>query len=257
MRYQSVFVGLMSFAAIAGCQGTAKNDALERGRTQLQQRDYTAAATSLDAFLKENANGPRAAEAYYLKGHAIQDAKSEDFAEAQSRLQQARLAYIDALKVGTDNRGLEGLIRASLADVAFWQEDYATAAEQGRAAYALLEDPNVRAMALYRSGLSYQRMGRFEEGDRTLKLVTQNHAGTAPATRAQQRIGVRSFSVRIPTESTAAATSAAANLTRQGIAASPAPNEAAVVVGPFSTYTDANAARGKLTPQYPRAVVVP
>ena len=88
-------------------------------------------------------------------------------AEAQGRLQQARLAYIDALKVGTESRGLEGLIRASLADVAFWQEDYATAADQGRAAYPLLEDPTVRAMALYRSGLSYQRMGRFDDADRT------------------------------------------------------------------------------------------
>ena len=244
-------------AAVAGCQAN-KPDELETGHQSLRQRDYAGAITSLDAYLKKNPNGPRSAEAYYLKGHALQDERSDDMGEAQGRLQQARLAYIEALKVGTESRGLEGLIRASLADVAFWQEDYATAAEQGRTAYGLLEEAPVRAMALYRAGLSYQRLGKFEDGDRTLGLVVKYHPGTAVATRAQQRIGVRAFNVRIPFDTPAAAAAAVAALTRQGFApAPPAAGESSVTVGPFNTFREASAARTKLNAAYPKAQVIP
>ncbi|MGC4030609.1 MAG: hypothetical protein QM754_02510 [Tepidisphaeraceae bacterium] len=258
MRYRACLLPLLTAAGfLAGCETNKKPDALEAGRSAMMRRDYATATTNLDAYLKAQPNGPRSAEAFYLKGHALQDSPSEDFGEAMGKLQEARVAYIDALKVGTDSRGLEGLIRASLADVAFWQEDYAVAAEQGRAAYPLLEDPNVRAMALYRSGLSYQRLGKFEDGDRTLKLVVQYHPGTQPAARAQQRIGIRSFSVKIPQSSPTSLSSAMATLTRQGYAPATVPGESAINLGPYKTYPEANAVRGKIVSQYPKATVVP
>lgn len=258
MRNGTNTLTLAALLLAGGCQGNATPDELEMGHQALQRREYAQAVTSLDAYLKKNPHGPRSAEAFYLKGHALQDARSENLQDAQSRLQQARLAYIDALKVGTDRRGLEGLIRASLADVAFWQEDYKTAAGQGATAYGLLEDKNVQAMSLYRAGLSQQRLGQFEDGDKTLGRVVKDHPNTPPASRAQQRIGVRGFAVRIPFDTPAAATSAAAGLTRQGVALAPtAPGTPAVNVGPFPTYAQASAARARLIAQYPKAAVVP
>ncbi|MDB5325501.1 MAG: hypothetical protein JWM57_1070 [Phycisphaerales bacterium] len=249
---------LLTLTTLAGCQMNQKPDDLSLGQAALSQRNYPEAQSRFDAYLKNDANGPRAAEAYYLKGHALQDARFEDQADAQSHLQQARLAYIDALKAGTDDRALEGLIRASLADVAFWQEDYQVAAEQGAAAYGLLEDPNVRAMSLYRAGLSQQRLGQFEKGDKTLALVVQYHPGTQQALRAKQRIGIRAFNVKIPFTSTAAATGAVAALTRQGFApAPPVAGDPSINIGPFTTYAQANAARTRLNTQYPKAVIVP
>ncbi|HEX8325203.1 MAG TPA: outer membrane protein assembly factor BamD [Tepidisphaeraceae bacterium] len=250
-------VGVLSL--LAGCQAnTGKGDELELGHAAVQRREYAEAQSHLDAYLKKNPNGPRSAEAYYLKGHALQDARSDDMTEAQSRLQQARLAYIEALKVGTTDRGLEGLIRASLADVAFWQEDYKTAAEQGTTAYGQLEDANVRAMSLYRAGLSQQRLGRFDDGDKTLAVVAKDHPGTAAAQRAKQRMGVRGFTVRIPFNNATAANAAVAALTSQGFAIAPPPaGQTSVDVGPFSDYAQASAARGRLNTQYPKAAVVP
>lgn len=249
---------LLTFTTLAGCQMNAKPDDLSLGHTALDAKNYAEAQAKVDAYLAKNPNGPQAAEAYYLKGHALQDQRFEDQAAAQSGYQQARLAYIEALKVGTDDRGLEGLIRASLADVAFWQEDYQTAAEQGAAAYALLEDPTVRAMSLYRAGLSQQRLGQFEKGDKTLGLVMKYHPGTQQALRAKQRIGVRAFNVRIPFTSPTAASSAVAALTRQGFTpAPPVAGDPSVNIGPFNTYAQASAARARVNAQYPKAVIVP
>ena len=249
---------LLTLTTLAGCQINQKPGDLTLGQTELNQKNYAAAETHLDTFLQTHPDGPQSAEAFYLKGHALQDRHFEDQAEATGGYQQARLAYIDALKAGTDDRALEGLIRASLADVAFWQEDYQVAAEQGAAAYGLLEDPNVRAMSLYRAGLSQQRLGQFEKGDKTLALVVQYHPGTQQALRAKQRIGVRAFNVKIPFTSTAAASGAVAALTRQGFApAPPVAGDPSINIGPFSTYAQANAARTRLNSQYPKAVIVP
>lgn len=250
-------ISLLTLPLIVGCQANQKADDLKLGQDALMRRDYAGAQEKIDAYLQKNPNGPRSAEAFYLKGHALQDSPSEDQGEAQSKLQQARLAYIDALKAGTDDRNLEGLIRASLADVAFWQEDYQTAAEQGAAAYGLAEDPTVRAMSLYRAGLSQQRLGQFEKGDKTLQMVVKYHPGTPQATRAQQRIGVRAFTVKIPFSSPAAASAAVATLSRQGIQAAPPAGDGSINIGPFSTYAQATAIRARINPQYPKAVVVP
>lgn len=246
----------VSFLALAGCQVTNKPDDLALGRTALGNQNYAESTQRLDAYLAKNSNGPKAAEAFYLKGQALQKSPNEDVSDAQGRWQQARLAYVDALKVGTDNPGLEGLIRASLADVAFFQEDYATAAEQGAAAYRYLEDADVRAKSLYCSGLSLQRLGRFADGDKTLNMVIKYHPGTEQATKAKQRVGAKAFTVNVPFDSVPAARSAAAGLTKQGYTPV-AMSDASVNVGPYPTFAQAKAARSRLNPQYPRATIMP
>ena len=246
----------VSFLALAGCQMTNKPDDLALGRTAIEQRNFDESTKRLDAYLTKNPNGPKTAEAFYLKGQALQKMPNEDTSDAQGRWQQARLAYVEALKVGTDNAGLEGLIRASLADVAFYQEDYATAAQQGTAAYRLLEDADVRAKSLYCSGLSLQRLGRFADGDRTLDMVIKYHPGTEQAAKAKQRLGAKAFVVSIPGDSPAAARTTAATVAKQGFTPTPM-SDASVSVGPYQTYAQAKAARSRLNQQYPRATIVP
>ena len=246
----------VAMLALSGCQMTNKPDDLALGRTALDGQKYDESTRRLDAYLAKNPNGPKSAEAFYLKGQALQKMPNDDVSDAQGRWQQARLAYVDALKVGTDNPGLEGLIRASLADVAFFQEDYATAAQQGTAAYRYLEDADTRAKSLYCAGLSLQRLGRFEDGDKTLGMVVKYHPATEQAAKARQRIGAKAFTLNIPFPDTVAARVAAAGLTRQGY--SPvAMTDASVNVGPYQTYAQAKAARSRVNQQYPRATIVP
>ena len=258
MRHARLGIILTTAALIvAGCQAD-KNDPLVLGRGEMMHRDYAAAQGHFDDYLKAHPAGPRTAEVYYLKGRAFEDPPSEDVNAFKAHFQQARLAYIDALKAGTDSRALEGLIRASLADVAFWQEDYTTAAQQGVDAYPLLDDKTTRAWCLFNSGRSLQRLGRFDDADRTLKAVVSYHAGTKPAELAKQTMGLRAFVVRVPFGNPMAASGAAASLGKQGYAATAdAMMGPGVTVGPFTTYAEASATRGRLEAQYPTAAVVP
>lgn len=247
--------------AAVGCASNKPASEIEQSRTALAARDYTNAITAADTYLARSPNGPHAAEAYYLKGRALEDARSQSQGEARSNLQQARTAYIAALKTGISDARLEGNVRASLADVAYWQDDYATAAEQWIAAYGMLEDRSVKAWALYRAGVSQQRLGQYEQADKTLQMVAAEHADTEPGRRAKSRIGVRGFFVQVATfADKRSADGAAQNLARSGNRTSQRTTpdgKTVVLVGPFNSYGQANGMRGTLSKAYPDALITP
>ncbi len=251
---------LFSTLLAAGCESQPRVTELERARAALVVRDFASAETAAQTYLAREPSGPRAAEAYYLKGRALEDSVATSAQDAREKLQAARTAYISALKAGTNDRGLEGLIRASLADVAYWQDDFATSAEQGQAAYAMLQDADTKAWTLYRAGVSQQRLGRFEEADKTLRLVQEYHVGTEPAQRAASRVGVRGFNIQVATFLNAASADAvAANLQRQGFSPSKraSGNKTVVFAGPYKSWGQASNARARLLATFPDALIVP
>ena len=66
-------------------------------------------------------------------------------------------------------------------------------------AYDLTEDFTAKGYVLYRIGLCQQRLGRFEQADKTFAAVAANFPRTDAAARAKEKVGVRNFSVQVAT----------------------------------------------------------
>src|SRR5436190_732216 len=91
---------------------------------------------------------------------------------------------------------LESYIHASLGNVAYFQDDYQSAIGQLNAAYDKLDSDDIKAWALYRVGLSQQRLGQFAQADQTFTSVQQFHPNSVPAQRAREHQGARAFYVQ-------------------------------------------------------------
>ena len=254
-----VAVGV-SFFALFGCVARPSAE-LVRAQQQMTARDYTGTLTSADAAIAKDPAGPNTAKAYYLKGQAIEKLSSNTPAEAKDKLQQARTAYIAALKADGSHGPLEGIIRASLANVSYWQEDYTTAAQQGLAAAPLLVDPTDAAWTLYRAGLSQQRLGQFSAADKSFALAIARGPGTDPAIRAQSHKGIRGFNVRILFDGEASAVAATKDFAQRRLLVvrknKTQGAEVELLVGNFGNYAAALTTRQQLLNLYPNAVVVP
>jgi len=269
-KFTAAIVGLIF---LGGCGGGAskKNTAsttvhhqpaavLNAGYAALDSKDYNEAIAKADEFLAGTPHGPGSAEALYLKGRSLEEKTAGDQSEAKANLQSARSAYIQALEQ-MPKQPLEAYIRASLANVAYFQDDYPTAISQWTAAYDKLDKDDLKAWALYRIGLSQQRLGQFAQADQTFANVQQFHPNTIPATRAREHQGARAFFVQLATfASPASATRAAAELQQKGVTASTAADSAGhsvLRIGPISSYSQAAYYKTRFAEQYPDAVVLP
>jgi TolA-binding protein len=265
-------------ALLAGCgpvQGSgASSSALTRaeqrqtltqGFAALEQRQYDQAMAKADAFLRASPAGPGSPEAMYLRGRSqeqkVTDPSARPSAEdVRMGLQSARLSYINALKLNPSPK-VAAYTRASLANVAYFQDDYQTALQQWSAAYDQLDQPEIRAWALYRMGLCRQRLGQFDDADRTFAMVQQQFAGSEPARRSQSHQGARAFFVQLATFNTPTnADRAVSALKRQGVPVTrsrDAQNRSLIRVGPVRTYAEAKQLKRRFATDYPEAIIIP
>jgi tetratricopeptide (TPR) repeat protein len=255
----TVLAGCSSDNTPSGHRGTDPGD-LAAGFAALEQQQYDAAIAAADRQLQSNPGGRGSAEAHYLRGRVYEQRVASSSADAAANLQSARGAYIQALARSPEPK-LEGLIRAGVANVAYWQEDYTTAAQQWQAAYPLLEQPPAKSYALYRIGLSMQRMGRFDEADKVFAEVQRLYPGTDAAQRAKDHQGHRAFSVQVATfASPQNASNAIASLRSMGLTPSQTRSAAGhyvVMVGPVATYPAAKALQARISAHFPDALIVP
>lgn len=255
-----IFCGALSMLGLLGCVAKPSPE-LAMAQSQMDGHNYAAVQTSTDAVIAKNARGSEAAQAYYLKGRAIEQSSFDNAADAGAKWQEARTAYIAALAADGPHGPLEAYIRAAISNVSYWQEDYTTAAQQGLAAGPLLGDPTAAGWTFYRAGLSLQRLGQFAAADAAFARAVAAAPGTDPALRAQAHKGVRAFNVRILFDSPAAAAQAATELSRKGMVVArhdqTAGAAAELMAGSFGTYAAATAARAQLLATYPNAAVVP
>lgn len=200
------------------------------------------------------------AEELYRAGRAAEDRVAGSEAEAQTNLQQARTDYIQALGASPSPK-LEAYIRAGLANVAFYQDDYATAVQQGMAAYNGLEDGQLKSMDLLRMGMAQQRLGHFSEADRLYQQLMQHYPTTDAAKAARGKYGLHQFYVQLAVFSQSnLADKAIAQLRKDGL--SPAQQidgqgRRVISVGPLGTYAEAQAVKARLAGQYPTAYINP
>jgi outer membrane protein assembly factor BamD (BamD/ComL family) len=256
-------------AACAGCAGgddaaatNSRRSELASGFAALEQQQYEQAIAAAERVLAEDATGPGSAEALYLQGRAYEQ-KAKDApspAEARQHLRAARGAYARALSTSPP-QPLAAYARAGMANVAYFLEDYATAAREWEAAAEHVTDPDAKAWVLYRAGLSRQRIGNFAEADRHFARVRQEFPGTEQARRAETHVGATAFHVQVGAfASRSNAEQVIGLLKAQGYSPARAADTSGrhiVAVGPVNTYNQAKALRDRLVGQYPGAKIVP
>jgi TolA-binding protein len=242
-----------------------RNDAepvLNQAYAAFEAKQYDAAMSGADRVLVGNRDGAGAAEAHYLRGRVFEERaiQASDPVAAKTSLVYARTAYNAAL-AGHATPELEGRVHAGIANVAYFQDDYATAIAEYSVAFNKLTDPSSKAWALYRVALSQQRFGNFDEADQSFAKVQQGFPSSEPAKRAAQHQGARGFQVQIGTYATPAnAQNAVAALRAEGVIGTQQTDPAGrqvVRVGPVPTYDQARALKGRLAAKYPDALIIP
>jgi len=251
----SVLIGL------SGCvtdQATQKK--LEDGKVALERNQFDTALANADAVVKSDASKGDIAAGHYLHGRALEQRPKSDPAAAAGDLQLAKTDYNRALQLGPSKK-LEGYIRASLANVCYFQDDYATAFEQWSTAYDLLAELDLKAWTLYRIGLSQQRMGRFAQADRSFMQVQSLYPNTEQANRSKEKQGATNFQVQLATfNNPKSADSAIAELKQQGVNATKTTDVRGLTivrVGPAATYAEAMQIKQRFAAKYADSIILP
>lgn len=244
----------------AGCQQT-QDASLRQGFVHLANSQYKEALFLADQQLRITPTGSDAAEAWYLRGRALEQWRSHSESEQRANLANARAAYERCLGMDPEKQ-LRAYARASLGNVAFFQEDFSKAAEMFTLAAGELDTPDARAWAEYRAGLSLQRLGRFEQADAWFDGVAKRYPGTLQARRALENRGARAFHLRIGSyTSEAAADRAADTLRREGFRGLGVTRDLRGVyilrIGPYATYSAARQAERQVAARFPDALVMP
>jgi outer membrane protein assembly factor BamD (BamD/ComL family) len=267
MRNQVLFkAATVLFVAIGVCGCTvdeappADNPQLASGYRALGEQQSELAIERADQFLRANPSGPGSSEALYLKGRGFEQKTASDPAEMKRNLLEARMAYADALNQHP-SRSTEGYIRASLSNVAFFQDDFPTSFAEASKAYGIVESPAIQSVLLYRMGVCEQRMGRFSDADRTFQSVQSRYSNTPIARSAGEHIGLRNFYLQLATYNTAAgADRAIASLQNSRVTISKHTDSGGHTVidaGPFPNYETAKDMQTRFGEQYPDALIVP
>src|SRR4051794_26293343 len=174
-------VALMLGGGCAAPQPTTKEKLAEAyGQLESPNPDYAGMSAAADAYLKEQPEGPAAADALYLHGRALEEKAQRDAAGAQRGLGGGDKYYSPA-RTKNPRPQLEALIHVGMGNVLYFQDRYAAAINELASGYAKLERAEDKAWALYRIGLCHQRMGNWEEADRNFAMVQEQFSNTLQA----------------------------------------------------------------------------
>jgi tetratricopeptide (TPR) repeat protein len=245
--------------ALVGCVDQQTRQKLDSGEQSLAAKNFDGAIQSSDQALAANPTGPAAAEAYYVRGRAVEERPKPDASAAARDQARANADYQAALALNPPNP-LAARIRSQLANLAYFREDYAAALNLWNEAIPGLDNPDWKATALYRVGVCEQRLGRWTDADRAFSMVIRDYPTSDAATRAAGHQGLRGFAVQVGAFSNpAAADNAVAAIQKAGAAATKNPERGLTVVrtGTVATYAEAKALKARLTGTYPDAVIVP
>ena len=255
---------LFACAALAGCSTNQEGNVqrLRAGYDALAARQLDEAMALADEVLGNSPENTLPAEAHYLRGRVFEERAVRSTGNVAGQLQSARTEYVTALGL-PHKPDLDGTARAGVANVAFHQDDYATALSQWAEAYPKLSKPEDKVLTLYQLGRTSQRLGKWSEADQYLASVQAAAPGTELATKAQRIQGTRGFIVQFATFSTRKqADTAIADLRTQGITAghfidSSNPALDQVRSGQLSTYLEAKALKARFAGVYVSAVILP
>jgi tetratricopeptide (TPR) repeat protein len=251
---------------IGGCTPPAKNPKagpapLQRANTALAAKDYAAVTAAADEQIAAKENTSKSlAQAYYLKGRAVESRPKPVPSAASADLAAARALYEQALAQKPPEPE-ESKIRSALANVAYFQDDYTTALGNWNAAAKNLPTQEDRAWAMYRIGLSQQRLGRFDQANNTFEQVQRTYPNSEQARRAAERAGNKAFRVQVATFATPTpADQVIQKLRARGLSPtrqSDLQGRSVVVIPELPTYQAAKDVRAKVVSDFPDALILP
>jgi len=265
MRTSAAAVAVASLLVVLtsglGCANSKDTQTLQQGYGALDLKDYQRAIAAADDYLARHPTGNGAAEAAYLRGRAFEQRTKGSDAEAQGNLREARASYEKALSL-MPSKQLEAYTRASLGNVCYWQNDFGAAEINWTAAYEKLEPGDLKAWVLYRTGLSQQRLGKWEAADDTFAQVEKEYPKSEPAMRAAAHQGARAFYVQVAAfSSPQPAEKLVATLRGQGYPVGRYEKKEKglqlVMAGPLKRYEEAVVMRNRLGEQFRDAMIVP
>lgn len=260
-RSATLILLLVTLAAmLSGC-ASVDDTAVRQGYAALSRNDPNQALSLSSAQLRKTPTGPAAAEAYYLRGRALELSPARSPAESATNLAAARAAYTQTLAMNP-SRQLKAYTEASLGNVAYFQDDYAAAASGFRAAYDDLDTDDAKAWTLYRTAMSYQRLGQFSAADHYFAETQRLYPNTLQAKRSAENTGARAFYLRLGAyNSHLKAEAGAAGLRKQGFRGISIFQDSRGLyllrVGPYQTYTAARDAKLTVANRYPDALIMP
>lgn len=234
---------------------------IERAKTAFEAKDYETTIRLADEQLTGPANTRKSRiQSYYLKGRAIESRDKPNQSAVASDLAAARSMYERALNENPEEPE-RATIRSSLANVAYFQDDFIIAMSNWNSALEVLKNPATRSWIEYRLGLSQQRLGRFQQADLTFERVQRNYPGTEPAKRAKEHQGTKSFSVQVGAfNKPEVADELVTMLQKKGLKPTKRTDlqgKHAVVLTDYPTYDAAKKARLLVTGDYPEALILP
>ena len=253
-------VALLTLGGSLGGCVKGSEEGVKASAGALKEQDYDQTIILANQALAENPTGPLAAEAYYMRGRGYELRPVTSQAQLQANLQAARSSYVEAMKRSPSKR-LSTYISASLGKVAFYQDDFATAATQLKIAYDGLDDKDQKAAALYLLGKSKQRFGYFVQADLTFNMLIAEYAASPWAQKAKETRGTRSFYLQLAVFKNPASADAASKTVRQRglppVRLIDMQGRQLVRSGPFATYAQASQMRTKVLDAFPDATVIP
>ena len=262
LRLTGLTALLAGFFLLSGCGGNGAKEKLGAAYQQLDgpNPNYVEIAGAADAYLKENPTGPAAADALYLHGRALEAKSQRDPASPQRDWADAYSYYTQAL-AQKPRPALEGLIHVGMGNILYFQDRYGAASSELAAGYEKLERDTDKAWALYRIGLCQQRLGKWQDADRTFVQVQQQFPNSEPALRSRDHQGYNAFWVQVATfPNPQMASAAMTELKKQGLNAQlfvdTTRNAQVVRVGPL-TYEGALATKQRVLAKYRDALIVP
>jgi tetratricopeptide (TPR) repeat protein len=244
---------------LAACTGNAQSrQSLDGANQSLNASQYDQAIRATDSVLSSS-DSAAYAEAWYIRGYAIEKRPKQDNAAAQRDLSLAADSYSRGL-ASNPRPSLAARLHAQLGNVAYYQQDYSTAVRELTAAFDTLDSSQPKDLVLYHIGIGQQRLGRFEDADQTFTRLQQIYPTSPYAARARDHQGVRGFYVQLGEYSqpadinrAAGAISAAGSVplqtSRGGLTV--------IRTADVPSFAQAEELRSRLAGQYPDARVMP
>jgi len=260
-RGSKALISAIILGMAAGC-ATQKDPTVRQpltdGEREFAAHNYDQAIADANRAIASQ-NVDVLAEAYYLRASSEEQRPKQSPAESTADLVLARKDYESAIGQHP-GKPVDSRARGGLGNVEFFLEDYPDALENWSSAYNELDNPEWKQWILYRMGECQQRLGRFEDADRTFGEVMREYPGTEVAGFAQSRRGVHGFYVRLG----AFSQPDDAEKAREAIIAAGAVpvrmNDKGLIVirtREVSSYSEAMTLKTSLSVRYPDAQIMP